>query len=745
MHPLTKQRKRLALTQRMLADFAQVGLSTIQRAEAGRPLRADMVQLICDFFSSRYNRQVVPQELGLVSEENEEEQESAEAANIPEKAFLEQETQTLNEQVSSIPERSQDSLARYLQRQQLDILNALAPGSTNLRVGDVVGQDGFFIPPPWEELQGITTLTNLVEYVIDALMKGQRILLLGDAGQGKTTVLKQVFTLMVDRFLGDLHHTMPFPLYIPLREFPFLTGNAIELLWKHIAEEFPLSCEDFGSLVRNNRIVFLFDGFDEIKGELTQQFINERAASKVFTYTSILSCRKSFFEFYLSMTTIQEYYPHWVELQPLALNRSLIQYITTFCQQKQRKVPHKRIATPEKIMEIIGGSQELQDLAERPLLLVMMLDLFTDPREMHEDEWSVTKLYRKYTEKWLKNESAKPDSVLKWNEKAMLVQEIAWLTYTAKSSMSSSYRLSQNVTFSQSELAAFVKNLAARYPHIKEAQLLDDLCFRTLLAVSEGDSYYFLHKTFQDYYVAKYIYERMRSREQHVDAIGQVLQEFLPFEVGTFLKQMLEAKDVSFSEKDHLVDNLLEVYQHHGGEDLRAVTMRQHASHYLALLGTRRAIQFLEQTWEQEPNKWVRRGMMVGLALYCEKPYVLEQYVKIIRDDPEAASINVGYHLVYYGDQIPESGYYDQGGERCDGTIRAIFRHLRNERHRNSWILDIVTLSTLLEQRGAEALSLHKEQLPLLREFLSANHQGTSDLFQQEKQRLEMIVEGIAL
>ena len=59
--------------------------------------------------------------------------------------------------------------------------------------------------------------------------------------------------------------------------------------------------------------------------------------------------------------------------------------------------------------------------------------------------------------------------------------------------------------------------------------------------------------------------------------------------------------------------------------------------------------------------------------------------------------------------------------------------------------LDLVTLSTLLEQRGAEALSLHKEQLPLLREFLSNNHQGTSDLFQQEKQRLEMIVEGIAL
>jgi hypothetical protein len=108
---------------------------------------------------------------------------------------------------------------------------------------------------------------------------------------------------------------------------------------------------------------------------------------------------------------------------------------------------------------------------------------------------------------------------------------------------------------------------------------------------------------------------------------------------------MLEAKDVPPSEKDVIVDNLLKVYQNLKEDDLRSVTIRQHASHYLTLLKTKQAIQFLEKAWMQEPNKWIQRGMMVGLALYCERPDILEQYIQIIRDDNEAASINLGYHL----------------------------------------------------------------------------------------------------
>ena len=653
-------------------------------------------------------------------------------------------------QHSSVPENSildtsRPALASYLRQQQTHMLDALASGSTNLRMRDIVGEGGLFIPPLWEELQLITTSMDVVKYLIDSLIKGQQVLLLGDAGQGKTTLLKQIFTLLVDQFLDQPQNLTPLPFYIPLREFSSLAGNATDVLWKYIGDDFPLSFETFTSLVRSKHIVFLFDGFDEIMGELTQQSINERAMSKLFAHPSILSCRKSFFEFYLSMSTLHEHYSRWVVLQPLALNSAVTQYISLFCQQKQKKAVQKSASNVEKIIQTLQGNQELKDLVQRPLLLVMMLDIFTDPKEMGESEWSVTKLYRKYIEKWLKNEASKPDSLIKWTEKAVLAQEVAWFTYTAKASALSPYGLNQNVTFTRSDISFIVKGIVARYPDLTEAQLLDDLCFRTVLDVSEGESYYFLHKSFQEYLVAKYIFERMRSRDQHQDtvaAIGEVLQEFLPFEVVTFLKEMLDERDGFHYEKDLIANNLIKVYQHYKGDDLRSVTIRQHASHYLARLGTRQAMLFLEQTSKEEPNKWVQRGMMVGLAFYCNRTDILEHYIKIIRDDQEAASINLGYHLVYYGDQGQELGYYDQGGEKCDGTIRALLRRLSNERYTNGRVLDILTLSTLLEQRGLSALAPFKHQLPIVKEFLSSDHQAQNDIFQQEKRRLSEILKG---
>src|SRR5437763_9221931 len=69
IHPLKKARLQLGYTQKLLADFAQVGEATIQRAESGKPLRPDSIQQLCNHFSERYQRQVSPQELGLVPEE----------------------------------------------------------------------------------------------------------------------------------------------------------------------------------------------------------------------------------------------------------------------------------------------------------------------------------------------------------------------------------------------------------------------------------------------------------------------------------------------------------------------------------------------------------------------------------------------------------------------------------------------------------------------------------------------------
>ena len=50
LHPLKLERIKRHLTQRMLADFTCLGLSTIERAEAGKPLSFYVHSQLCQFF-----------------------------------------------------------------------------------------------------------------------------------------------------------------------------------------------------------------------------------------------------------------------------------------------------------------------------------------------------------------------------------------------------------------------------------------------------------------------------------------------------------------------------------------------------------------------------------------------------------------------------------------------------------------------------------------------------------------------
>jgi transcriptional regulator with XRE-family HTH domain len=621
-------------------------------------------------------------------------------------------------------------LTQYVQQQRYHLGSALAPGTADLRVSEIIEHDRLFIPLPWRLLHASTPSQQLVDYLMQGLLQRRCILLLGDAGQGKTTILKLLFTRLADRFLEDL--SSPLPIYVPLREYSSFAEDALDSLWIHIREEFPLSYEEFALLVRNKQIIFLFDGFDEIRGEITQRSLNERAACKIFRHPSLLACRKSFFDFYLAMSPLQECYPLMIELCPLVFDDLVTRYITAFCQRQD--ATRKPVTSPEKIIKTIQMSPELQDLAQRPLLLLMILEIFTDPQEVGEEHWSVNELYKKYSERWLKHEASKPDSTLKWNEKAALLQEMAWQTTMG-------YSL-QHTTFPIEELHAFVQQVLPRYREVTEAQLLDDLCFRTLLGAAEESTYTFLHKSFQEYYAARYVFECMRRRGD-LEAVERVLRTSLPFDIATYLKKML--RESSPHEKSIIAANLISAYQQNQMQAQESTTIRQQATYYLSNLRIESAIRFLEGICQEEPNKWVQRGIILGLALYAGKAEMLEQYIQTIREDAQAATINTNYHLIYYGDQPGNLEALDAPEQtiiHSEKTVAALFRHLQNERYRNGWALDLFTLSTLIELRGPPILSAHTWYLPFLKQFLETNHSDQGAALLQEKERLKNLIEG---
>ena len=723
IHPLRIARTHRNLTQKRLAEETGVGAQTILRAEQKKPINAESRKLLCDYFDT------TPERLGLVEGK----------ANEFEQVVRSEVGKFIPEYLPS--ESEYQSLAEYFQQQKANLYEALAPSTDHLQMQDIIGIEGSFFLPPWKLFGGDHQHTDLLEYLMSEVREGKRILLLGKAGQGKTTILKQIFTRMVDDFCYNTNSQTLVPLYIPLREVNDATLSSIELLWEYLRPNFPLTLENFALLVRTGKITFLFDGFDEIQGYLGQQSINKRASSKFFAFPCILSCRKGFYDFYLSTSVIQEKYVQKIELLPLILDNSITRFIQAFYTKKWNDV--YPIVKSEEIIRTIRESQVLQDLIARPLLLVMALDIFTESKEVNEVEWNRTKLYQKYIEKWLKNEAAKPDSVLTWSQKTTLMQEIAWSTYITKTSVTARVARYESITFTQSEIGLILENFFARYQPITFASLMDDVCFRTLLVGGDGDSYYFIHKSFQEYYIAKYILDQIKRKKCNIDSVVSVLQEFHSFEVSTFLKEMLTANDFSEHNKNLVIDTLILSYEYCNTNDYSSTVVRQNASHYLAFLGTQKAALFLEQMYLQETSKWVQRGMMVGLALFCDRVDILERYIQFIRTDSEAASINTGYHLVYYGDQALEAGYYDKGNRQCEGTVKSIFRRLSNERYKNGWVLDLFTLRSLLEQRSVAVLSSNKDYLPSLKNFLQKDHKELGGLLHQEKKLLQEKLERV--
>ncbi len=348
----------------------------------------------------------------------------------------------------------------------------------------------------------------------------------------------------------------------------------------------------------------------------------------------------------------------------------------------------------------------------------MILDIFTDSPELLEKEWSLAKLYDAYTQKWLKHEAMKPTSVLRWHEKAALIEEIAWSIYIMKAPFSYLYTdsLYQNVIFTRTELSNILYSHASKYQSVSVNLLIDDICLRTFLIGDHGNYYYFIHKSFQEYYAAKHILSCMSN---NADFAAQSIREFMQVEISTFLRGMLISNYLTLPQRDLITNNLIEAFRKHGGDDYHSVTIRDHASFYLAYLRTRRAVQFLEDAHKRERNKDVQRAIVVGLATFCDRLDILEQYIGTLYRDSEAAPINTGYHLVYYGDQPLEDGYCDKGGKKCDATIGALIHHLGNNRYRNRWVLDLFTLRYLLVSRGEVAFLTNTKDLLLLKDFFN--------------------------
>jgi len=617
-------------------------------------------------------------------------------------------------------------LKKFL-RSALDELGAsLATGTSQIQLRDLLFENSLFIQPRWEYYGGIKSTGALIDYLRTCLRDGEKVLIVGESGQGKSTVMRRLFASMANEFLH--RRSRQAPLYVRLHELYAFTNEAmtLETLWLFLTKDslnpFPLSFKKFANLVRSKKIVLLLDGLDEVQGTPDQNLINQVAGSKLFSFTSVLSSRITFYESYLRISQIQATYHKKVRLKNLDIDQ-INGYIDAFCQRAG-------IANSQAIVQAIADSSALMEITKRTLLLVMVLDMISQSGLPEKSLKSTAELYDEYTNRWLMTEEGRPGVLIRKNEKHFLMELIAW--EMQKQPMEASGGEGNfSASISRDDLILLLDSFREQpignaYKPQPPAVLLEDIVQRTFLVPSKNsEEFYFSHKSFQEFYASKYVFRKLKSNPQ---AAERVLSEHLPVEIASYLKEMLKSGNLRKSDKTKIGKNLENAYTNN--IQSTNILLREQASYYLASLGTQKAIRFLKKIISDESEKFVQRGILVGLAIQCQLQESMKEYIESLQRDEDADSINLGYHLIYYGDSPFENDYRDIGLQKCDGTIRAIVRHLQDEKYTCGWVLDLYTLRRLIETRGKEVLS--GRELQRVQDFLRAPPDDQSGSFLNE-------------
>lgn len=609
-----------------------------------------------------------------------------------------------------LPYMNNRSLRSYLDLVFSNMRRVQVPGILGLTVGDILTKE-LFVELPWRFLEHKEPRNDsLVSTIVEGIFtKNKSYLVLSDPGQGKSILLKKVFEVTKEEFKrkGKI-----LPIFIEVRRISaFFEKNSTSrpfkfMLWEYLVKEesprFPLSYKEFEKRIRNGRIVFILDGLDEAS-PLFLALLNKNIKS-LAPSPLLISCRTNEYQLYIKNSEMDQIAD---KIEILPLNDKKIEifinnYVKYLADNFNRIQINKYINRPTEVVNdfinILKHDQKIHELAKYPLLLSMTLYLFlTEPQGPRY--WNIHQLYSHYVTNILTYETNRKQKYAKLN--IIIKQDI--LTELA------GFLFKHNRTyFRMEELREIVVNKIKSDISINEIQ--DNICNHSLIQNQAEYEYSFIHTSFQDYYTARYIIQILEY--ERINEGIEVLKKHIPSDIERFLKYMLKSLNKEAAEKVAL--SLRNIYSIIDSENLttnlkakdkinKKIMGKQQAAHYLSILipylpeELKEKIEyFLIEKLRTERNKFITRGIRVGLFRHANRRDILGEYLEALEKDEEERRVNCGYYLMYYGDQL--NSYIDLGGKNCENTVRNIIRHLLSLSHRSGWPLDLITFRQCILQ-----------------------------------------------
>lgn len=540
---------------------------------------------------------------------------------------------------------------------------------------------------------------HLDRWLEQHLSAGRNLLLIGEPGVGKTTACHYVYRKAADGFLSGRSTVVP--LFVDSRWLDPTALGSVHALVRVIEEDI----QDQSRKTRSSEVdpgaVFLcIDGIDEFRPFPTPAEIAEIAGAGALNGWNVVTCRRDYFEKYLSAESFNGGFYEILELKEwdpeVEVDRFILNYFA--------KTKEDRLRGEKDFRQFLTNHPNVAQLVKTPLTLTMLLFIWKyDQGGGIGGVASSADLYECFLGNYLAREVRRGTTALAEGTLAQLVEAASWHLWKEQA------RERRSV---ESVCRAICAGNGPDPTQLGLDQGFLSLLRLATLRVDGRLTRYvvsFVHDSVQEFLVSRVI---TGAFLRGIPDVKEVLRQEYNYEINVFVRENFWR--LSSEEKRKVEEILIEIYLRCLGEDAaddQTIVVRNSASYYLGRLESPQARNFLEETYAKIAAGEIREhpmviGTLVSSLILLDNFEIEHEYLLSLRDNSANDIRTRKFHLVYYGDSHekgPVSYLSDvpRGGDDWPRTRRALLRRMRSAGEREVKLrgLDVVTFRRLCETR----------------------------------------------
>lgn len=552
----------------------------------------------------------------------------------------------------------------------------------SLSLGDVFSR-GYYLEPSFEQESGDLQDGESLDIMIrNTLSNNYSVLVYGEAGYGKTTILAKSYLSHVDEFLKQDSYHIPFYLWLKKKNCDY-HFDFLSYINESFADDLCRDVYPFMEL-RDVQPYFYFDGFDEIAEKMTPDEVDKFSQADMFSHPVLLTCRHQYANRYINNSNFSDKFGIRVRINTWDETMA-IAYIDNFC-----RINRKSSEFAATIHQLLADNHAMHDILNSPLLITMMLWIIERNRmQIPETIHTRVELFRACVTELAKRELTRlRQSEAYTSELIMVWSYAAWEVYYNK------------LNDKESKLSTLIPKLKTLLPAIELDYSASH--FEVLFDCFEDKIFGTFHEQFLEYFVANALYFACKSREYPYP-------EFLSYVIRPEINRYFRAiwHECTVEDQKQIVANLHEQYLSNLGDDsFDAISKRVHAIYHIGRFDTPERKSLIDRAFNSENHISVRLSLFFG-AIKMGRLDDEQLFYDLLTTDSDCNEANRGYHLAYYSDAIMTKclPYKDDTDKKWAGTLRAFLRHFKSVELEHYFLrrIDLATMMQLIKARGTVA------------------------------------------